>query len=639
MPFNGSGSFSPYTPGNPAVSGTTISSTAFNNTVTDFATGLSNAMTRDGQSPATANIPMGGKKLTGLGDGSAATDSATLGQFAASSGSSLVGYLPAGTGAIATTVQAKLRESISDTDYSTLQAAVNAAAGGRLNIYGSWTVTSPVTIASNTKIILGAGALVTTATADISVFSATNSTNIRIAGPGSITKTGTGTVAYVGLVLFENCTHCTVEGVNFSGMQWSGILLSNSSYCTVRNNHFSGALGTVQDSADIHVFRVSQFNVIDGNFCYGGGAVGVFVQDPGTSLIPSRNTVTNNRIGAHSAYGILQYNIDSADAFTEIIGNIIEGILGTAASGNSGAGIYIQNSGGVTVVGNTIRNCCVSTTGTTLTPAGIGFNNIGSGLSPCSCTGNTITDIVNYYGIAVASSAAGVSIVGNAIRMINNTGSSTTGIYINAASNCVVSGNVITLQTSTNTSGIFLYANGASTSNNVFQGNNINGGGYAGIRILQTAAFTNNFVTISNNIAIGGGSSCIPYRLDSVVDGSFTGNVGNATTTNALTVAKCLRTLFSGNNLTTSGTLSVTTAGVCTGSYFDKSNYSGSSYSFIQNAATGLIVEYLGNVVPGASNWAVGDRVEQSVPVVGQPKGWRCTVAGVPGTWVSEGNL
>jgi len=111
MPFNGSGSFSPYTPGNPAVSGTTISSTAFNNTVTDFATGLSNAMTRDGQSPATANIPMGGKKLTGLGDGSAATDAATLGQFAASSGSSLVGYLPAGTGAVATTVQEALRRN------------------------------------------------------------------------------------------------------------------------------------------------------------------------------------------------------------------------------------------------------------------------------------------------------------------------------------------------------------------------------------------------------------------------------------------------------------------------------------------------------------------------------------------------
>lgn len=79
-PYNGSGSFSVYTPGNPAVTGTTISSTAFNNTMTDFATGLSNAITRDGQSPATANIPMGGNKITGLGTGTARTDSVNAGQ-------------------------------------------------------------------------------------------------------------------------------------------------------------------------------------------------------------------------------------------------------------------------------------------------------------------------------------------------------------------------------------------------------------------------------------------------------------------------------------------------------------------------------------------------------------------------------
>jgi len=39
---------------------------------------------------------------------------------------------------------------------------------------------------------------------------------------------------------------------------------------------------------------------------------------------------------------------------------------------------------------------------------------------------------------------------------------------------------------------------------------------------------------------------------------------------------------------------------------------------------------------PGFSQ---GDRFAQQVSVVGQPKGWSCTVAGTPGTWVSEGNL
>jgi len=46
-----------------------------------------------------------------------------------------------------------------------------------------------------------------------------------------------------------------------------------------------------------------------------------------------------------------------------------------------------------------------------------------------------------------------------------------------------------------------------------------------------------------------------------------------------------------------------------------------------------------GTAVPSAFTWAVGDRVISRNPVVGQPKGWVCTVAGAPGTWVSEGNL
>jgi hypothetical protein len=46
-----------------------------------------------------------------------------------------------------------------------------------------------------------------------------------------------------------------------------------------------------------------------------------------------------------------------------------------------------------------------------------------------------------------------------------------------------------------------------------------------------------------------------------------------------------------------------------------------------------------GTVAPVAGTWKVGDRVLNSIPSVGQPKSWVCTVAGTPGTWVSEGNL
>lgn len=42
---------------------------------------------------------------------------------------------------------------------------------------------------------------------------------------------------------------------------------------------------------------------------------------------------------------------------------------------------------------------------------------------------------------------------------------------------------------------------------------------------------------------------------------------------------------------------------------------------------------------PTTGTWPIGSKVFNSVPSVGAPKGWVCTVAGSPGTWVSEGNL
>jgi hypothetical protein len=81
MSYNGSGTFNINTAGQPVVTGTTITSTAFNLLTADLATGLTTALTKDGQTTPTANIPMGTFKITRLGAGSAATDAAQYGQL------------------------------------------------------------------------------------------------------------------------------------------------------------------------------------------------------------------------------------------------------------------------------------------------------------------------------------------------------------------------------------------------------------------------------------------------------------------------------------------------------------------------------------------------------------------------------
>ncbi len=74
MAFNGSGTFILPT-GNPVVSNTLITAATQNTTMTDVANGLSNCITKDGQTTLTANLPMAGKKLTGLGAGTVSGDS------------------------------------------------------------------------------------------------------------------------------------------------------------------------------------------------------------------------------------------------------------------------------------------------------------------------------------------------------------------------------------------------------------------------------------------------------------------------------------------------------------------------------------------------------------------------------------
>ena len=81
MSFNGNGVFLINTPGQPVVSGTTITSTAFNALTTDLASGLTNTITKDGQTNITANIPMSNFKITGLGAGTNPNDAVRLAQI------------------------------------------------------------------------------------------------------------------------------------------------------------------------------------------------------------------------------------------------------------------------------------------------------------------------------------------------------------------------------------------------------------------------------------------------------------------------------------------------------------------------------------------------------------------------------
>jgi len=82
MSRNGSGTFN-LTAGNPVVSGTTISSTWANTTLSDIANGLTQSISADGQTPITGSLQMNSNKLTGLAVGTTTGDSVEYSQLAA----------------------------------------------------------------------------------------------------------------------------------------------------------------------------------------------------------------------------------------------------------------------------------------------------------------------------------------------------------------------------------------------------------------------------------------------------------------------------------------------------------------------------------------------------------------------------
>jgi hypothetical protein len=214
MAFNGSGTYNLPT-GNPVVTGTTISSSWANTTFTDVASALTNCVTRDGQSPATNNLPMGGYKLTGVGAPTTTGDALVWGSNANVSGlvlGSLNGLLKASTGTVSA--------ATANTDYLTPPsgtALLKANSGGALANAVSGTDYAPAT--SGTSIFYGNGA---------GGFSnVTIGSNLTFAGGTISAATQTGKIIQV--VNSSNATRQDVTSTSYADAGVSASIIPTSS--------------------------------------------------------------------------------------------------------------------------------------------------------------------------------------------------------------------------------------------------------------------------------------------------------------------------------------------------------------------------------------------------------------------------
>jgi hypothetical protein len=262
--YNGSGTFNINSAGQPVVTGTVITSTAFNALTADLATGLSTALTKDGQTTPTANIPMGTYKITGLGAGTVATDAVRFSQL--QNGSTTTYITAAGTDTITGTVTPTLTAYATGQQFSFVVAATNTTAV-TLNVDGvgakAVTRTGSVALVAGDMII----GQVVIVEYDGTRFQLINGNNLRVAGTTSGIATivtpavaGTPTITLpiitgtlATLAGTETLTNKTLTSPVLSGTATGTYTLASPTLTTPNIN--SAQFATVSGTAPIYPCR------------------------------------------------------------------------------------------------------------------------------------------------------------------------------------------------------------------------------------------------------------------------------------------------------------------------------------------------------------------------------------------------
>ena len=513
-----------------------------------------------------------------------------------------VAYDPAGSGAVQTNVQAKLRETVSVKDFgavgdgvaddtAAIQAALNAA-NTVVFVEGTYLVNDQLDLSANqtligdgnSKIVLQSGVTPYVLRGDAvhnfvmrdmtiegngisgnSTVYITNSTNVTIDNC-KITKSGATALWFV------SCTFVKVEN------------------CTLSNNYYYGL----------------EFRDCDGckaiaNQCVSNGDTGVATSAGGRGIMLWRSRgcyIAGNRLITSTEYGFRIYS-EAADATTSdnnvVTGNVFldnvradlvlydEGVAFSFVTRNVISDNVFYRTVDTTDLNsvcvlhgdfNTYMNNHIHKAGAFGTDCGFNFFNANyCTISNCSVenmaqafstSSSTNITIDNCFGNGVAN---GVTIPTEGIMVTNckflHGGSGTTDVCIN---------------------------NGATATGKNFYEDNYISGFYRGIQIADES------VAVFRNTTVGS------TDVGLFKSGDVTANYEAADNS------------------------------------WDSANpFLLSAYSRTGSTHDQAVLKY--PAAPTALTWTHGDITWNEQPAVGSPKGWMCTVAGTPGTWVSMGNL
>lgn len=537
--------------------------------------------------------------------------------------STVVTFTQSGTGAEVRSVENKLNEFVSVTDFgadptgaadstAAIQAAINSlpATGGRVIFpTGIYKTDSIVTLVSNLTLEGDGGATLKPSDSIAQwAYKALSKNNITIK---NLVFEGSGTAYTDGnqqLLHLASVNGFVITGCTFKKARITGLLVADSqnghvSDCNFFTSYFYGA--DIRDSSNITVD--SCVFELNGNT---GTASSAF----GRGLVLWRcanSTVANSVFHQNTEYGLRLYS-EAAD----VTANRNIAITGCAFRDNgttatSKIDLYCYDDAKL-IERVAITGCTFSTR-----------------------TGNT----------AAVLSGREITFTGNTVKAISP--QTITGVSLYGSTNTVVNGNVFH-----GTSNIVAFSStvGAVSTNCTVSNN----------QCIDTVTFTTvqgtGHIISGNNITHGGagvtdvGITITSANVSAVISGNTLSSFYrgfNVASTGGVIVIKDNTTLSSSDTGFYAKFQTDVSGIVCTNNNFDSSYptswatmHADSLHSFgrrffIANATPATAGEGGGaNIV-----WKVGDRVYNSAPSAGQPKSWVCTVAGAPGTWTSEGNL
>lgn len=523
----------------------------------------------------------------------------------------------------------------------------------------------------------GWSSLIQQTTINKGIFSAGNSNtfrNLRL-------KVNDGNnTAFVACIYASSVRNLTVEDcyIELGDLGCVGVQIDRVQNSVIRGNRIYGGKWTsgasyAASAADILMYSsgASERHIIEGNFCLSNNSQGIYIDalgydgdiiisnnicvtlDPATCTLTGLWSLVAN--GGNRRHGIvIGYNSSSVSGPRCVVdGNICRNTLWTGiykpgettgpviisnnicdmngydtASSLSG-GIYIAQSGYELIEGNEISRFQNTNTGT----GGITVNAASPPSKPCVIRGNTIISSAGY-GIILTTYSAGVDVVDNVL-----TSNASIDIACNAtAGDANVAGHNIFGNRITRTSGNTIAAITAVTQNstkvtkiknNIIVGNdNTNVSAYnTGIYITSSSIYIEivgneiiNFYygMFCSNYYTGGRMTDIIYERNIIKDCNIGFMISGTTSNN--TVPLVDNRFINVTTQVTGAPLGGPTVGRIVARLNDK-------------------FQWQTTAAPAAGSWDIGDTSVNSAPAIGQPKGWMCTLAGTPGTWVSTGNL